>query len=460
MTMPFLDPTALHRPVYQSLADQIARAIGDGHLANGVKLPPHRILAHDLGISVQTVSRAYEELIRRGLVSGETGRGSFVRRQEPAGEVPYLQERPGEVVDLSILKPVCETMHLDRMKAVLAEMATDLPASAALSFRPNVIFPGHRIVATEWLRHCGLTVSPGNVVLTNGATAGMTVAMMSAASTGTVIATETVGHHTLVPLASYLGLKMAGVTIDGEGMVPQALAALCRQEDVRAVFLQPSPINPCASMMGLERREALIEVARQHGLTIIENDPLGPLIEDRPPPIAALAPERTLYVTSFTKTVLPGLRTGYLVAPDRLMPAVANRHLVSHWIATPLLAEIASRWVRDGTALELVRWQRATLKKRQAIVASMLEDIPHGAHPQGLHVWLPLASRAEEEIFVAQARLRGVALAPGRSFQIGRHDHPAVRIAVGASSETELRSGLRIVASLYRAAPEPLLLAI
>ena len=118
MTMPFLDPATLHRPVYQSLADQIARAIADGHLANGIKLPPHRILAHDLGISVQTVSRAYEELIRRGLVSGETGRGSFVRRHEPAGEVPYLQERPGEVVDLSILKPVCETMHLDRMKAV------------------------------------------------------------------------------------------------------------------------------------------------------------------------------------------------------------------------------------------------------------------------------------------------------------------------------------------------------
>lgn len=460
MTMAFLDPAALHRPVYQSLADQIARAIADGRLANGVKLPPHRILAHDLDISVQTVSRAYEELIRRGLVSGETGRGSFVRRQEPSSDVPYLQERPGEIVDLSILKPVCEAMHLDRMKAVLAELATDLPASAALSFRPNVIFPGHRIVASEWLRHCGLKTSPDNVILTNGATAGMTVAMMSAASTGTVIATEAVGHHTLVPLASYLGLKIAGVEIDGEGMVPEALAALCRQEDVRAIFLQPSPINPSATMMGLERREALIAVARENALAIIENDPLGPLIENRPPPLAALAPERTLYVTSFTKTVLPGLRTGYLVAPDRLMPAVANRHLVSHWIATPLLAEIASRWVRDGTAMELLRWQRAALKVRQAIVRDMLAGVEYGAHPEGLHVWVPLKSRAEEEVFVSQARLRGVALAPGRSFQIGRDEHPAVRIALGAASETELRSGLRIVASLHQAAPEPLLLAI
>ncbi|MBO0902928.1 PLP-dependent aminotransferase family protein [Jiella sonneratiae] len=460
MTMAFLDPAALSRPVYQSLADQIARAIADGRLANGAQLPPHRILAHELKISVQTVSRAYEELIRRGLVSGETGRGSFVRRQEPASDVPYLEERPGETIDLSILKPVCETMHLDRMKAVLAEMAVDLPASAALSFRPNVIFPGHRAVAVEWLRHCGVEASPGNVILTNGATAGMTVAMMSAASTGTVIATETLGHHTLVPLASYLGLKMAGVAIDDEGMVPEALAALCRQEDVRAVFLQPSPINPSASMMGLARREALIAVARENALSIIENDPLGPLIEDRPPPVAALAPERTLYVTTFTKSVLPGLRTGYLVAPDRLMPAVANRHLVSHWIATPLLAEVASRWVRDGTAMDLVRWQRKALARRQATVAEMLAGIDHRAHPMGLHVWLPLRSRTEEEVFVAQARLRGVALAPGRSFQIGRDEHPAVRIAVGSASEAELKAGLRVVAGLYHAAPEPLLLAI
>src|SRR5690606_7537271 len=131
-------------------------------------------------------------------------------------------------------------------------------------------------------------------------------------------------------------------------------------------------INPTAAVMSEERRARIVEVARQHDIAIIENDVLGPLITDRPPPIAALAPERTFYVTSFTKITLPGLRIGYLVAPDRFVAAVANRQVVSNWMATPLMAEIATRWVQDGTAKELVSWQREALHRRHAIAAEVL----------------------------------------------------------------------------------------
>ena len=132
--------------------------------------------------------------------------------------------------------------------------------------------------------------------------------------------------------------------VDDDGMVlrlPDALDAACRHEGIRAVFLQPSVIGPTAALMGEGRRAAIAAVARRHDIAIIENDVLGPLIEDRPPPVAAFAPERTLYVTSFTKTVLPGLRTGYLAVPDRMLSAVMNRHLVTNWIATPLIAALA-----------------------------------------------------------------------------------------------------------------------
>ncbi|HUG60861.1 MAG TPA: GntR family transcriptional regulator, partial [Methylomirabilota bacterium] len=198
MTFWKADPAMLRRPVYLSLADQVAHAIADGKLADGARLPPHRKLADDLGVSVQTVSRAYEELIRRGLLSGETGRGTFVRTARREPEPPYLPERLGEVIDLSILKPICEPIHLDRMKAALAGLAETIPANAVLSFRPNVVFPRHRKVAVEWLRVCGLDASPLNVSITNGATAGMTVALMSVAPPGSWVATEAIGHHTLL----------------------------------------------------------------------------------------------------------------------------------------------------------------------------------------------------------------------------------------------------------------------
>ncbi|TJV78643.1 MAG: PLP-dependent aminotransferase family protein [Mesorhizobium sp.] len=424
MTLWQPDPALIRRPAYLSLADQFARAIHDGKLANGARLPTHRRLADDLKLSVQTVSRAYEELIRRGLIAGEP-------------------------------------MHLEKLKQALGWLAENLPSSSALSFRPNMVFPRHRTVAVEWLKLCGLDASPQNISLTNGATAGMTVALMSVAPPGSTVATEAIGHHTLVPLARYLGFNLEGLPIDGNGLVPEALDEACRLSGIRAVFVQPSVINPTASLMDDSRREQIAAVARKHDIAIIENDVLGPLVEGRPPAVAAFAPERTLYVTSFTKITVPGLRIGYLAVPDRYVAAVANRHLVSNWMATPMVAEIATRWVNDGTAFELVNWQRGALRRRQEIAAEMLAGVDYRSHREGLHLWLELPGDRAEESFVAQARLRGVAIAPGTSFRIADTPwHPAVRISLGSTTEGELRSGLSVVAKLLLGDPEHLLLAI
>ena len=154
-------------------------------------------------------------------------------------------------------------------------------------------------------------------------------------------------------------------------------------------------------------------VARKHDIAIIENDVLGPLVEDRPPPIAAFAPERTLYVTSFTKITVPGLRIGYLAAPDRYVAAVANRHLVSNWMATPMVAEIAiemgERRHGDGTGPLAARGARAAPGHRRGSARRRRLSLA----PQRLHVWLPLPGDRTEEGFVAQARLQGVGIAPG-----------------------------------------------
>lgn len=461
MTLWRPDPTLIRRPAYLSLADQIARAIHDGRLVNGERLPTHRHMADELKLSVQTVSRAYEELIRRGLVSGEIGRGSFVQTQRREPDPPYLPERPGEVVDLSILKPVCEPMHLERMRAALTWLGETLPAASALSFRPNMVFPRHRSIAVEWLKLCGIEVSAQNVNVTNGATAGMSVALMSVAPPGSTVVTEAIGHHTLVPLARYLGFNLEGLPIDADGILPEALDDACRHSDIRAVFVQPSVINPTATLMGAARRAELAEVARRHDIAIIENDVLGPLVEERAPPLAWYAPERTLYVTSFSKITVPGLRIGYLVAPDRYVAAVANRHLVSNWMATPMVAEIASKWVADGTAIELVHWQRAALRRRLDIAAKALEGIDYRAQRDGMHLWLQLPGDRSEESFVAQARLQGVAIAPGMSFRIAEAPwKPAVRISLGSTTEGELRAGLGVVTQLLLGDPEHLLLAI
>ena len=456
-------PTAgtLKRPVYLSLADQVAAAVAQGALKPGERLPTHRQLSYDLGISVQTVSRAYDELSRLGLVTGETGRGTFVADAKNEPDLPYIPERTNQTIDLSMLKPVCEQMHLDRLRSALAEVALELPASDITSFRPNAVFTRHRAVAVEWLKHCGVKTDARNVLVTNGATPAMTIALMTAAKPKGLIVTEQLGHHTLLPLASYLGLRLEGIAIDTQGIRPDALEKACRTQDVQALYLLPNGASPTNAIMSLERREALVEIARRHDIQIIENDTWGPLVEDHPVSFATLASERTHYFTSFTKIVVPGLRTGYLVVPERFVAAAANRHLVTNWMATPIIAELATRWVEDGSAMEFVRWQRAALRRRHEVVDEVLLGVDYRAHPESLHVWLPLPKGRKEDEFSALARVQGVAIAPGKSFAIS-HEHaaPAVRICIGAPGERELRAALITLSGLYHGDPEPALLAI
>ncbi|QRZ15213.1 PLP-dependent aminotransferase family protein [Paracoccus methylovorus] len=458
MTIWTPDSSALYRPAYLSLAEQYARAIRDGVLPAGARLPPQRRLADDLGLSVQTVSRAYEELIRRGLVVGEVGRGSFVLPAGSENTPPYLAERLGELVDLSILKPVTERMHVETFREGLHWVAENLSVPAALSFRPNSVLPQHRQIAAEWLRRNGIDAAPENITITDGATSAITTAVMSAVPAGDTLAAGALTHHLLMPLCKYLGLHLEGLPVDDDGIVPEALDHLARKGSLRALYMQPAAINPMAIMSSAERRAELAAIARRHDLLIIENDMLNAMISNRPPPMAVLAPERVLHIHGFTKTTLPGLRVAWLLSPARLASATANRHLVTNWMATPAMVELLSHWINDGTVDRLIGWQREALHIRHRIAREVLGTAAFRAHPQSLHIWLELPPGRDEDEFVAQARQRGVAIASGRAFRLserGRRD--AVRIALGSTGTDELRRGLTLVAETLGGVAEPLL---
>lgn len=454
------DRASLSLPIYRSLADQIAEAILDGRIPDGTRLLPQRRLASELDVSVQTVSRAYEELSRRALLSGEAGRGTFVKRSQAERGPPFSLERIPDVIDLSILKPVCEDIHLKHMGSALSRIASAVPPRVVHTFRPESAASHHRAAALQWLRECGIDTTPYNVCITNGATSALTVALMTVAPPGSVVATEVLGHHSLKPLASYMGLDLVGIDVDAGGLIPDAFERACvERHNIRALFVQPNVINPAATLLSEERRRRVVAIAEKHDVLIIENDALGPLISDSPPRLFSLAPERTFYVTSFTKIVMPGLRIGYLVVPQEYIATASNRHLVTSWMATPLLEELATGWVRDGTALSLVQWQRTALRSRHKIFKNILGDAHHSAHPKSLHVWIPLPRGNTEISFVAHARSLGVAVAAASSFVTGDEaPYPAIRVSLGSVSAEALSTGLATIASVLAAPPEAPLL--
>ncbi|WP_306119023.1 MULTISPECIES: PLP-dependent aminotransferase family protein [unclassified Roseitalea] len=452
----------LRRPAYRSLAETVTRAVEAGELKTGDRMPTHRDLAYDLGVSVQTVSRAYDELIRAGVLVGEVGRGTYVRATASEPRTPYLPERQyGSIIDLSLLKPVFAPLHEAAMRQSLERLSQDLPMTTIASFRPSAALRKYNDAAVEWLALCGLTVAPPSLLLTNGNTAAMTTALMTAANPGDLIVAEELGHHTLRPLTSYLGMRLRGLPIDAEGIEPEGFERACLREPVKAIHLMPTGLAPKPATMGTQRRQAIIDIARRHDVLIIENDAWGPIHPDRPPPIAALAPERTFYFTSLTKCIMPGLRVGFLVVPETHESSAANRHLVTNWMATPLMAEIAMRWIADGTAERLLTWQKSALAERNAATARILGGLDLLSSPNGMHVWLPLPDAWPEEDFFAHARLHGVAVAPGSSFCLADPKrHAGVRLCLGGESGERLELGLQIVRRLIRSRPEPALLAI
>jgi DNA-binding transcriptional MocR family regulator len=454
---------AAEGPLYLAIADQIAKAIAARQLTGGTRLPTQRELALRLGVSTQTVSQAYAEAERRGLVIGEIGRGTFVRFGLDEPESSFIMDRRSErLIDLSINRPLYEQLHAERIRSALRELAERGDLASMLVCRPIAGLDQHRQAGALWLRRRGLEVAPERLLICNGAAHALTVTLASLTGPGDLVLTEALTDHGTIGLAKILHLRLEGLALDHEGVRPDALEAACAGGAAKVLCLTPCLSNPTVALMGDERRRQIAAIARRFGIVIIENDVYGLLVPDGPPPLWSYLPERSCYLTSFTKITVSGLRTGYLVAPEAMIPRLRRSLRATSWMATPLVAELASRWIANGTADELLQWQRTQLAARHAVLDQVLRGFSYAGHPHSLHVWLPLTEGWRGEAFVSEARLKNVAVTPAEAFAVGPQPAPAaIRISVAATRTAEqLRHGLTILADLLRREPEPFYMPI
>ena len=453
----------LEGPVYLAIAEQIAQAIRRGDLGAGVRLPTQRELALRLGLSTQTVSQAYAEAERRGLVIGQIGRGTFVRFGQDEPEASFIMDRRSErVVDLSINRPIYDQIHSDRVRSTLVDLGDRGDMSSMLVCRPIAGLDHHRQAGALWLRRRGVEAPAEQIVICNGAAHALAVALATMVRPGQTVATEAIVDHGIIGLAGVLHFRLHGLPIDEEGIMPEALDTACSAGDIQVLCVTPCLSNPTVSLMSDERRRQIAAIARRRGIQIVENDVYGYLVADAPPPLWHYLPEQTHYVTSFTKITVSGLRVGYLASPARTIPRLRRSLRATSWMATPLLAEIAARWILDGTAEELLLWQRRQLAIRHEILGEVLGDHAYTSHPNALHAWLPLPPAWRGEAFVSEARLKNVAVTPAEPFLVDRDAVPnAIRISLGATRTTdELREGLTILADLLGQEPEPFYMPI
>ena len=445
--LPTTAGTAL--PLYLAIVRELEADMGRGRLRAGDRLPTHRELARALSIATGTVTRAYAEAERRGLVHGEVGRGTFVGT--PSTEVVELgtpERTPPEVVELAVDLPL--HAHDPDLGAALRELGARPDAAELQRYHDPAGTPRHRSAGAAWARTFGVECEPDRTLVCAGAQHALTVALLSVAEPGDLVCATELSYPGLAAIAERLHLVLAGVPMDAEGILPDALEQVCRKRRPRALYCVPSHHNPTTACLSEERRAALVAIAERYGLALLEDDVHRRVVDEPPAPLAARAPHRTWFVASLSKAVSAGLRVAYLVPPEESVERASRALWASTWMVPSLNAEIAAGWIADGTVERVVAAKRAEAAARQALARELLDGSGARVRAQraGYYLWLELPSPWTSEGFARACRTRGVAVTPSTPFAIGRRATPsAVRVCVGAADDREqLARGLERVA--------------
>ncbi|MCR4507956.1 PLP-dependent aminotransferase family protein [Pseudomonas sp. 32.2.56] len=433
-----LDPQrGLARQLYQALRERIL----DGRLQGRTRLPASRDLASLLGISRNTVTRAFDQLYAEGYIEGRIGAGTYVAElnatKRPAPAQPFV----------STQSPALELLHKHHLNTPLSgaprAFRVGVPAfdlfpfetwarlSARFWRKPSPARLGYGDPAGDWqlreliaayLRNSrGLHCDPAQIVVTNGAQQAISLCAQLLVSPGARVAVENPGYRAAGHALAIAGAQLCGVAVDAEGLDVPALAQL---EECRLVYVTPSHQYPSGVTLSLARRLQLLEWAERNNGLIIEDDYDGEYRYSGTPlaPLAALDRQgRVLYVGTFCKIAFPALRLGYLVLPPALAEAFAQRRALDMRHSEIGTQAVMAEFIAAGHFQRHIRRMRtAARSRRDALLAGWPADVtgcaPLPVVEAGLHLCVRVDSQARERELIRAAERVGVEISALSSY--------------------------------------------
>ncbi|MGC4191761.1 MAG: PLP-dependent aminotransferase family protein [Thermomicrobiales bacterium] len=443
--------------LHERLVNAVRAGIASGELEPETRMPTHRDLAVRLGIGVGTVTKAYAEAERLGLLTSAVGRGTFVApsarslwRMTDAAEAD-----PDMPVDLS-LNLQSLAFAAPRIGDALARLRLRPDLAETLGVVPHAGFSRHRQVLAGWFREAAHfdRIDWQRTLITTGTQHAMALIVGLLVQPGDVVLTEPATFSGFRALVDARGGHCIGVAMDDEGVRPDALEQAVRETGSRLLYLIPTLQNPTTRTMSQGRREEIARVARVHDLMLIEDDVYGPLaFADGVrrldlTPVATFAPERTFYLSSASKVIAMGMRVGILHAPtaawfDRLAQAMR----VDCYAASSLAPMVVCQLIADGAADEIRRAVAQEAGVRMALAQRMLgTSIEEPSFASSLHAWMPMPELQAERVLNGALR-RGVILTPPSSFIVDGVQMSGLRLCLNTVERPELERALRGVRS-------------
>ena len=428
-------------PTFARIVRALERDIDGGKLAPGARLPTHRDLAERLGVGVGTVTRAYAEAELRGLVTATVGKGSFVAPLRSNGE-------GGQLIDLGRNLPPLGPAEV-ALRRSFAQLARRADLTDQLDYPPAGGFTAARRSGALWLERTAHLrgLDPERLICCAGAQQAVTVAIAALCRPGEALIAEEATFHGLKLSAAHIGVRLVPAAMDDQGITPESLERAAAQGGARVAYLLPVQ-NPTARIMGAVRRQEIIEVARRRGLILIEDDLYASSSTDLGlEPLAALAPDRVAYVSGLSKSLAPGLRVGYLIAPDEEIHDRALEALRAVAFGSPALgALVATQWIETGEAFAILDAVRAELEVRTDMARDILGDaIEPIVQRRSSHLWLPM-NELEAERVAGHAQRAGVQLTPPQAPFLPGVPVSGLRLCLGVPRDhATLRRGLETV---------------
>ncbi|MFF4306230.1 PLP-dependent aminotransferase family protein [Streptomyces sp. NPDC001601] len=434
---------------FRGIADRIALDIARGRLRAGQRLPPQRAFARRHGIAASTAGRVYAELVRRGLVVGEVGRGTFVRSAQAGPPGRTLVEDGAARVNLELNYPSVpgqpELLAPALAPLLRPDALTDALRPAAADGTPHAREAAAALLATgDW------RPDPGRVLFTGNARQAIAATLGSLVRPGGRVGVEPLTYPLVKEVAGRLGITLVPVRADDDGPVAESVLAAHRSAPLSALYLQPTLHNPTSVTVPAERRLQLARLVEDLGLPVVE-DRIWSFLrrEPGPPPLAALAPRLVHLVDGLSKRVAPGLTVGFAVVPEDRVAAVAAAVRSGGWSAGAFALEAAVRWIGDGTVARLVAAKREQAARRQRLLREALAGFAVRADPHGYFAWWELPEPWRADGFTAAAAAHGIAVTPGTAFRVDPKRTPdAVRLGLASAAEPELVGALRTLAAL------------
>lgn len=433
------------KPAYLMIPDLIEEDLASGRLQARDRLPALRELADALQLNYTTVARGYAEARKRGLLDAKTGSGTFVR-----GRPPALPLRGGSGAEMTMNNPPEPPVLTTRLRESAARLMSTTDPYDLLRYQDFGGTPSDRAVATEWLKRYVPACRADTVLICPGMHSALVALVSLLARPGQTICLETLAYPGIKAIATQLGVQLQALPSDEEGPLGAAFETLCKTQKPSALYCNPTLQNPSTKTMPQGRREILADIALRYSVPIIEDDAYGMLPQRKPDAMATLAPEVTYYVMGLSKCFGAGLRIAFINGPTaRQTQRLAGTLRATTVMASPFNTLLATSWIKDGTAEDMLKAIRAENMARQLTAREVFSGRPYDADLEGFHLWLPIPPDkgwGPSELAL-QLRARGIGAVSSAAFSTDGNPPDAIRICLGGPGDRdEIEESLQIVA--------------